>query len=232
MGEKCPPGECSRKECSEAVERTLRWAKVSRDYWTEKGLDETGYHLFGIVQGGAYDDMRKYCADSLREMDFTGYAIGGVSVGEPETELLRQVEITAPFLPEDKAKYTMGVGTPTQLLKMVGYGVDMFDCVMPSRAARHATAFTKKGKINIKNERFKRDDSPVEEGFDNYTCNNFSKAYLRHLFASKEMLGPMLLTLHNLHFFLNLMNEARSHILAGDFQEWSQAWCEEYDAGN
>jgi queuine tRNA-ribosyltransferase len=226
--DECPPAGCSREEAAAANKRTLDWAKISKEYWVDKGMFEQGYHVFGIVQGSTYDDMRKACAEGLQEIGFSGYAIGGVSVGEAEDELLRQVEYTAPLLPEDQARYTMGVGTPDQLLKMVGYGVDMFDCVMPSRMARHGTAFTSRGRINLKNEKFKYDESPIEEGLDNYTCNHFTKSYLRHLIVAEEILAPMLITMHNLHFFLNLMDQAREHIQAGDFSSWSADWIKRY----
>ena len=148
------------------------------------------------------------------ELDFPGYAIGGVSVGEPEPDMLAQVEFTAKLLPGEKPRYTMGVGTPPQLLKMIGLGVDMFDCVMPSRAARHGTAYTPQGHINLRNERFSRDELPLVEGMENYTCQNFSRAYLRHLVKTEEMLGKILLTIHNLHFYLQMMRRIRGAIEA------------------
>jgi queuine tRNA-ribosyltransferase len=226
--DECPPAGCSRKDAIHANRRTLDWAKVSKQFWQDKGLFEQGYHVFGIVQGSTYDDLRKTCAEGLQEIGFSGYAIGGVSVGEPEEELLRQVEWTAPLLPQDQARYTMGVGTPDQLLKMIGFGVDMFDCVMPSRMARHNTAFTSKGRINLKNVQFKYDESSIEEGLDNYTCKNFSRAYLRHLIVAGEMLAPILITLHNLHFFIHLLNQARLNIIEGDFDSWSKDWIKTY----
>ena len=149
-------------------------------------------------------------------------------MGEPEPEMMAQVELTAGLLPVDKPRYTMGVGTPPQLLQMIGLGVDMFDCVMPSRAARHGTAYTPGGHINLRNERFARDDSPLVEGLDNYTCRNFSRAYLRHLVKAEEMLGKILLTIHNLHFYLDLMSQAREHIESGDYGAWSREWISVY----
>ena len=165
------------------------------------------------------------------ELDFPGYAIGGVSVGEPESDMLAQVEFTAKLLPGEKPRYTMGVGTPPQLLKMIGSGVDMFDCVMPSRAARHGTAYTRQGHINLRNERFSRDELPLVEGMENYTCQHFSRAYLRHLVKTEEMLGKILLTIHNLHFYLDLFCQAREHIESGDFHAWSGHWIAEYEDG-
>jgi len=159
-----------------------------------------------------------------------GYAVGGVSVGEPEPEMLHQVGATTPFLPRDKPRYTMGLGTPPQMLKMIALGVDMFDCVLPSRVARNGAFFTRDGMMNIRNARFASDQMPLVEGFDNYTCRHFSRAYLRHLTMAKEMLGCTLLTLHNLSFYLQLMREARERIEAGDFADWSRSWIERYEA--
>ena len=169
-----------------------------------------------IIQGSTFDDLRRNCAEALVAMDFPGYAVGGVSVGEPEPELLRQVAVCAPVMPTDKPRYVMGVGTPPQLLKMIGMGMDMFDCVMPTRLARHANVFTPDGLINLKNERFKNDAAPIMEA-ENYTCRNFSRAYLRHLILAKELLASTLLSIHNVQFYLELMTQARAHIQAGDY---------------
>ena len=165
-------------------------------------------------------------------MDFSGYAVGGVSVGEPEPEMLHQVGVTIPYLPKNKPRYTMGLGTPPQVLKMVGLGVDMFDCVLPSRVARNGAFFTRDGMMNIRNARFTKDSGPLVEGLDNYASAQFSRAYIRHLTIAKEMLGCTLLTLHNLHFYLDLMAQARSHIEQGDFASWSRGWIERYESGN
>lgn len=228
--DECPPYPCDREACATAVERTLRWAAAFLDHAREDGFLERGHHVFGIVQGSTFSDLRRECAESLAAMDFPGYAVGGVSVGEPESAMLEQVAASAPYLPSDKPRYVMGVGTPPQLLKMVGLGMDMFDCVMPTRLARHATVFTPEGTLNLRNERFREDPRPVMEA-DNYTCRNFSRAYLRHLIQAKELLASTLLSLHNVHFFLDLMAEARAHIEAGDFGAWSAAWIERYEAG-
>jgi queuine tRNA-ribosyltransferase len=228
--DECPPYPCERDECETSIARTIRWAGEFLEHATQDGFIESGHHVFGIVQGSIYDDLRKHCAQALSAMDFPGYAIGGVSVGEPEEEMIRQVAATAPYLPKGKPRYVMGVGTPPQLLKMVGLGADMFDCVMPTRLARHATVFTPTGVLNLKNERFKRDPNPIMEA-DNYTCQNFSRAYLRHLIMAKELLAHTLLSLHNTHFFLDLMAQARAHIEAGDYAQWSAAWIARYNAG-
>ena len=229
--DECPPFPCDRDACELAVSRTIRWAGEFLEIAQEDGFLESRHHVFGIVQGSTYDDLRQRCGEALAEMDFPGYAIGGVSVGEPEPEMLKQVAASAPVLPTDKPRYVMGVGTPPQLLKMISLGCDMFDCVMPTRLARHAMVFTPDGTLNLKNERFKNDSSPIM-GADNYTCKNFSRAYLRHLIMAKELLAHTLLSIHNVHFFLDLMAQARAHIEAGDYARWSRAWIERYEARN
>jgi queuine tRNA-ribosyltransferase len=229
--DECPPWPCERTPAAEAVERSLRWAERCLTEARNSGFLEQGHHLFGIVQGSIYDDLRHQCAEGLVALDFPGYAVGGVSVGEPEPEMLQQVEAGVARLPLDKPRYIMGVGTPPQLLRMIALGADMFDCVMPTRLARHGVAFTPQGTINLKNERFKRDPAPLVEGLDNPVCRQFSRAYLRHLVMADEILGCTLLSLHNVHFFLNLMAEARNHLEAGDYGIWYRNWCERYEAG-
>ena len=229
--DECPPWPCERDACASAVERSFRWAKQCRDIAVDSGFLGAGHHLFGIVQGSTFDDLRREAAESLATLDLPGYAVGGVSVGEPEPEMLKQVGATTPFMPTDKPRYTMGLGTPPQLLKMVALGVDMFDCVLPSRVARNGLVFSPDGPINLRNERFRTDPNPIVEGLDNYTCRNFSRAYLRHLVMAEEMLGGTLLTLHNLHFYLDLMAQARSHLEAGDYGPWHRAWIARYEAG-
>jgi len=227
--DECPPWPVGRDACALACARSLRWARRCREVALESGFLASGRHVFAIAQGSTYLDLRREAAEALAALDFSGYAVGGVSVGEPEPEMLKQVAATTPFLPEDKPRYTMGLGTPPQLLRMVALGVDMFDCVLPTRVARNGLAFTPEGPINLRNERFRQDASPVVEGLDNYTCRNFSRAYLRHLFMAGEMLAGTLLTIHNLHFFLNLMGQARAHIEAGDYKPWHEAWIRHYE---
>ncbi|MEM7792102.1 MAG: tRNA guanosine(34) transglycosylase Tgt [Verrucomicrobiota bacterium] len=227
--DECPPFPCERDACEDAVERTIRWAGEFLDIAREDGFLEAGHHVFGIIQGSTYEDLRQSCGQALAELNFPGYAVGGVSVGEPEDEMIRQVAACAPVMPKDKPRYVMGVGTPPQLLKMIACGMDMFDCVMPTRLARHATVFTPDGTLNLKNERFKYDPNPIMEA-DNYTCKNFSRAYLRHLIMANELLASTLLSIHNVHFFLDLMAEARAQIEAGDYASWSSAWIERYNA--
>src|SRR5476651_1400583 len=203
--DECPPWPVERDACALACERSLRWAKRCKEIATESGFLSSGRLVFAIAQGSTFDDMRRKAAEELTALDFSGYAVGGVSVGEPEPEMLKQVAATTPYLPEGKPRYTMGLGTPPQILRMIALGVDMFDCVLPSRVARNGLAFTPTGPINLRNEKFKSDAAPIVEGLDNYTCRNFSRAYLRHLFMAGEMLGGTLVTIHNLHFFLDLV---------------------------
>ncbi|MDE3083921.1 MAG: tRNA guanosine(34) transglycosylase Tgt [Verrucomicrobiota bacterium] len=229
--DECPPWPCERDACARACERSLRWAKQCREIATDSGFLAAGHHVFAIVQGSTFDDLRREAAEALAALDFSGYAIGGVSVGEPEPEMLKQVAATAPFLPADKPRYTMGLGTPPQILKMIALGVDLFDCVLPTRVARNGLVFTPDGPMNLRNEKFRADLRPIVEDLDNYTCRHFSRAYLRHLTQAGEMLSGTLLTIHNVHFFLDLMAQARAHIEAGDFAEWSRGWIARYEAG-
>lgn len=227
--DECPPFPCAEDKCRDAVERSLRWAESFLHFASDDGFLEQGHAVFGIVQGSTYDHLRLECAERLAAMDFPGYAVGGVSVGEPEEEMLKQVAASAPGLPINKPRYVMGVGTPPQLLKMIALGMDMFDCVMPTRLARHGVAFTLDGTINLRNERFKDDQGPLDPAFNNYACQNFSRGYIRHLFQAKEMLAATLLSIHNLDFFLRLMEQARLQIEAGNYAAWSKAWIERYE---
>jgi queuine tRNA-ribosyltransferase len=228
--DECPPWPVDKDACALACRRSLRWATRCREIAVESGFLVSGRLVFAIAQGSTYDDLRREAAEALTALDFSGYAVGGVSVGEPEDEMLKQVAATTPHLPADKPRYTMGLGTPPQILRMIALGVDMFDCVLPTRVARNGLAFTPEGPINLRNERFRSDPAPIVEGMDNYTCRNFSRAYLRHLVTSNEMLGGTLVTIHNLHFFLNLMEQARSHIEAGDYGPWHESWIRRYES--
>jgi queuine tRNA-ribosyltransferase len=228
--DECPPWPCERDACAAAVARSERWARQCRDIAVDAGFLDRGHHLFGIVQGSSFDDLRAEAAQALSALDLPGYAVGGVSVGEPEPEMLKQVGATTPHLPADKPRYTMGLGTPPQLLKMIALGVDMFDCVLPSRVARNGLVFTPDGPLNLRNGRFRNDPHPIVEGLANYTCQNFTRAYLRHLVQAEEMLAGTLLTLHNLHFYLDLMAQVRTHLEAGDFGPWHRAWIDRYEA--
>ncbi len=230
--DECPPFPCPEKDCAQAVDRTLRWAKQCRDYAESIGMLAQGHHLFGIVQGSHYAEQRRRCAEALAAMDFPGYAVGGVSVGEPEPEMLAQVEMSTPYMPSHKPRYAMGLGTPPQMLKMIARGIDMFDCVLPTRVGRNGMVFTPDGPMNLRNEQYRRDSRPLMDEFPNYTCRHFSRAYLRHLVVTKEILGCTLLSLHNVSFYLELMAQARLELEKGTFTEWSCAWIERYEEGN
>ncbi len=227
--DECPPWPCDRDRMAGAVGRTLRWAEDCRRVHAELPDGPTpGQLLFGIVQGGSHADMRRECAEALVSMDFPGYAIGGVSVGEPEPEMLAAVEAAEPWLPAHKPRYAMGLGQPNQLVEMVRRGVDMFDCVLPTRIARNGTAYTRWGTTNLKSAPYKDDPGPIEEGCSCPACRTFSRAYIRHLLKSEEILGLRLVSLHNLHFYLGLMAEMRAHLEAGSFREWADQFLANY----
>jgi queuine tRNA-ribosyltransferase len=228
--DECPPWPCTRDECRGALDRSYRWAQQCKQIATDNGFLAAGHHVFAIVQGSTFDDLRREAAESLAALDFPGYAVGGVSVGEPEPEMIKQVAATTPFLPANKPRYTMGLGTPPQILKMIALGVDMFDCVHPTRVARNGAAFTPDGLINLRNERYRTDAAPLVAGLDNYVTQ-FSRAYLRHLVMAGEILASTLITLHNVHFYLDLVAQARAHIESGDFSAWSRGWIERYETG-
>jgi len=191
---------------------------------------ETEYRqlLFGIVQGATFPDLRKQSAMAAVEIGFDGYAIGGVSVGEPEDEMMRAVESSAPFLPEEKPRYAMGLGTPPQLLELIARGMDMFDCVLPTRLARNGTAFTAMGTLNLKNAEFGRDKNPIESDCACPACREYARGYIRHLIRAEEILGLRLITLHNLHFYLELMRQARTAIEGACFNEFRSAFVSAY----
>ncbi|MBT6928464.1 MAG: tRNA guanosine(34) transglycosylase Tgt [Waddliaceae bacterium] len=220
--DECPPYPSSREKTEAAVTKTLSWARKCRDY----SLSDH-QHLFGIVQGSTYDDIRRNCAEELRSMDFDGYAIGGLSVGEPREAMNSTVEATTPHLPADKPRYLMGVGTPRNIVEAVMRGVDMFDCVMPTRNARNGTAFTTSGKIHIKNGKYSDDFSPLDPGLDSY-ASQFSKAYVRHLINVGEVLGLTLVTLQNLAFYLDFMKRLRHAIRNNKVQEFYAEVCKIY----
>ncbi|NBZ96304.1 MAG: tRNA guanosine(34) transglycosylase Tgt [Proteobacteria bacterium] len=225
--DECPPFPCTYDEAAKSLELTTRWERRSRDWWREQPQEERPL-LFGIVQGSSYADLRERSARSLVEIGFDGYAVGGVSVGEPEPEMMKAVESSVPFLPERSPRYAMGLGTPPQLVEMVARGIDMFDCVLPTRIARNGTAFTAAGTLNLKNAPFARDPAPIEAGCSCPACTTFSRAYLRHLIKAEEILGLRLVTLHNLHFYLTLMRKIRSSILDGTFAEFRREFVAGY----
>lgn len=206
----------------ESVERTLRWAKRGKDVKREN--DQL---LFGIVQGGEYEDLRKYCATELVKMNFDGYSIGGTSVGEDKPTMYKMVEYSTKHLPEDKLRYLMGVGDPIDLIENVMRGIDIFDCVSPTRLARHGHAYTKYGKINIKNNKYKNDFTSIDE-CDCYACKNYTKAYIRHLIVANETFGARLLSIHNISYLHNLMREIRKNIKDGTIKEFRDQFVKDY----
>jgi queuine tRNA-ribosyltransferase len=205
--DECPPADSPIDVIREAVRRTISWALRCRE-----AHHRPGQALFGIIQGGSDLDLRRHCACELQALDFPGYALGGFSVGESPETMLRTLGPAAALLPEDRPRYLMGVGRPEDILAAVAAGIDMFDCVLPTRNGRNASAFTAAGPLRLRNTKHKRDSSPVESGCECYTCRNFSRAYLHHLFLAGEMLGPTLLSLHNVAFYCRLMKEARESI--------------------
>jgi queuine tRNA-ribosyltransferase len=225
--DECPPHPCAHEAADKSLELTLRWARRCKDWWAAQP-QESRPLLFGITQGSSYPDLREKSARALVDIGFDGYAIGGVSVGEPETEMFCAVESAIPFLPLDHARYAMGLGTPPQIIEMIARGVDMFDCVLPTRLARNGTAFTAGGTINLKNAPYAEDSSPIEKDCRCYACKNFTRAYLRHLVKAEEILGLRLISIHNLHFYIGLARNAREHILAGTFQDFREDFVANY----
>jgi queuine tRNA-ribosyltransferase len=221
--DECPPHDCAPKDAVTAVGRTIAWARECREQ--PRAQDQ---QVFGIVQGGSSPELREYCAKAIVALEFDGYAIGGVSVGEPESEMMKAVEITEPFLPVHKARYAMGLGTPAQLVELVARGIDLFDCVLPTRVARNGTAFTYKGTVSIKAGFNKTDFRPIEEGCACYACQNFTRAYLRHLLNVKEILGLRMLSVHNSHMYLRLMTDIRAHLAAGTYGQFRDEFVSNY----
>ncbi len=227
--DECPPYPCDRDYAVKSLALTLRWEERSRR-WFADHADTSRQKLFAIIQGATYADLREESAKRLVELDFDGYAIGGVSVGEPEHEMMRAVENSVPFLPADKPRYAMGLGQPDQLLEMIARGVDMFDCVLPTRVARHGTAYTEDGTLNFNNQRFAHDDGPISEN-THPLCAGYSRGYIRHLVTQGEILGLRLLTLHNLHFYLSLMERTRRAIDTASFAGFRDSFVSRFRAG-
>lgn len=225
--DECPPYPCEEAVASTSLDLTLRWAVRCKEWWAAQP-DESKPLLFGIVQGSSYPELRARSAQELVKIGFDGYAVGGVSVGEPEPEMMAAIEHAEPHLPQDRARYAMGLGTPPQMVEMVARGIDMFDCVLPTRLARNGTAFTAKGTMALKNAGYAEDPGPIEEGCTCYACANFTRAYIRHLIKAEEILGLRLVSLHNLHFYLNLMRTARRAIIEGTFAEFRRQFVAGY----
>lgn len=242
--DECPPYPCEEKYASNSLGLTSRWAKRCKDWHVENAAKHVPWQLntehlkletpqrqliFGIVQGSTFAELREQSAKELVEIGFDGYAIGGISVGEPEHEMIRAIDNAVPFLPEDKPRYAMGLGTPPQMLEMIARGVDMFDCVMPTRVARHGLAYTEEGPIHIKNKEFEFDARPLDVN-THPSLQKYSRAFIRHLFRSKEMLSLRLLSLHNLHFYLRLMRQAREAIADGTFDTFKNNFIKRYQS--
>jgi queuine tRNA-ribosyltransferase len=247
--DECPPYPCEHDYAARSLEMTARWARRCKEEnvqrptsnvqrSTEEGLrrgeqrsieERTRQLLFGIVQGGTFEDLRRAGAEATVEIGFDGYAIGGVSVGEPELEMMQAVEWSEPFLPNDKPRYAMGLGTPPQLLELIARGMDLFDCVLPTRLARNGTAFTTSGTLNLKNAEFALQKGPIEKGCACLCCRDFARGYLRHLLKAEEILGLRLVTLHNLHFYLQLMKRAQAEIQSGNFAEFRREFLSGYE---
>jgi queuine tRNA-ribosyltransferase len=220
--DECAPFPCERPKLISAVDRTIRWAKICKEtHANDKQL------LFGIVQGGIDKKLRAHCAQELTRLDFDGYAIGGLSVGEGHENMKLTTDFTAPLLPENKPRYLMGVGMPKDIVAAVRAGIDMFDCVLPTRNGRNAFAFTKNGPLRLRNSSHISDRSPIEDGCDCYACENFSRGAIRHFFNVGEMLGPILVSLHNITFFQQLMAKIRQKIADNTFNAWAEQFLNE-----
>lgn len=222
--DECTPYPATYDEAKKSMELSMRWAKRSKDAFV---AGENPNALFGIVQGSMFEDLREQSLDALQEVEFNGYAIGGLAVGEPKEERDRILEFLDPKMPKDKPRYLMGVGKPEDLIEGVKRGVDMFDCVIPTRNARNGHLFTRFGDIRIKNARYDLDTRPLDETCSCYTCQNFSRSYLRHLIRTKELLGAHLASIHNLHYFLWHMQQIRDHIDAGKFDQYYEQFYRE-----
>jgi len=222
--DECPPYPATYDYMKQSVERTLRWAKRGKDVH-----NNPAQALFGIVQGGEFEDLREYSAKSLVEMDFVGYSIGGTSVGETKETMYKMIDYAIKHLPLEKPRYLMGVGSTDAILEGVLRGVDMFDCVLPTRIARHGTLMTSEGRLNIRNAKNERDFRPIDEKCDCYTCKNYTRAYLRHLIRCNEGLGQRLLSIHNLRFLINLTEEVRLAIQEDRFLDFKEEYFKKHN---
>ncbi len=226
--DECPPASATHEYLENSVKRTIRWAERGK-----KVHSNPRQALFGIVQGGAYEDLRKYSAIETVKLDFDGYSIGGVANdGESKEDMYKAIDYSVPYLPEDKLRYLMGVGEPVDILEGVERGVDLFDCVLSTRIARHGNAFTRTGKINLKNNKFREDFTPIEDSCDCYACKNFTKAYIRHLIMSKEGLGARLLSIHNSRFLIKMMEEIRIAIKEDRYPEYKKEFLDKFLSNN
>ncbi len=226
--DECTPFPSAEEVAAESMRLSMRWAKRSRDAFQNRA----GYGIFGIVQGSIYPELRKESAEALKEIGFDGYAIGGLAVGEGQELMFQTLETTVPHLPEDAPRYLMGVGKPPDLVGAVQRGIDMFDCVLPTRSGRTAQAFTRRGTINLMNARHSADPRPIDPDCACYACQSYSRAYIKHLLKCQEMLGPMLITRHNLHYYQELMAGLRGAIEASKLATFSEEFHEQYASGD
>ncbi len=229
--DQCIGYPASREDARAALELTTRWAQRCKTTWQAKARPDAA--LFGIVQGGMFPDLRQQSAKALGDLDFPGYALGGLSVGEPTDLMLEIAEAALPLLPADRPRYIMGVGTPENLVELVARGADMFDCVMPTRNARNGQFFTSRGTLNISNARFRQDTAPIDSTCTCYTCRNYSRAYLRHLYTARELLAYRLNSIHNIHYYIHLMADIRQAIAEDRYHAFRQAFyrARQKDAG-
>ncbi len=231
--DECTPYPCDYEYAEKSTELTSKWAVLNKEaFENSKPLYDHKQFLFGIIQGSTYKDLRERSANDLKKLDFDGYAIGGLAVGEPAEVMYDITNFTTDLMPEDKPRYLMGVGRPENILESIDRGIDMFDCVMPTRNARHAVLFTSEGVLTLTNAKFKDDFEKVDEKCDCYTCKNYSRAYLRHLFNAGELLALELASIHNLHFYISLVSEARKRIIDGSFSEWKNKTIEKISIKN
>ena len=221
--DECIGYPATHEYCKQSVERTLRWAKRGKDVFNNPRQS-----LFGIVQGGEYPDLREYCAKELAKMDFDGYSVGGTSVGEDKPTMYKMVEMSTQHMPEDKIRYLMGVGDPIDIIENTIRGIDIFDCVAPTRLARHGHAYTKYGKINLKNAKYKTDFTPIDETCDCYACKNYTKSYIKHLINSNETFGARLLSIHNIRYLIRLTEELRESIKSDTIIEYREEFIRNY----
>ena len=226
--DECTPYPSSYEYVKSSIERTIHWAEKSKKYLSSLHKGKT---LFGIIQGGIYTDLRKECATRLVDMDFPGYALGGLSIGEDRRDTLRIIEEVASILPESKPHYFMGGGRPEDIIEYVERGYDMFDCSIPTREGRTGVAYTREGKITVRNAEYSRDYSPLDKNCTCYTCRNYTRAYLRHLFHTHEILGLRLLSFHNLFFFFDFMKRMRNAILRNEFLDFKKEFLRKYKGG-
>lgn len=231
--DECAPYPCDYDYAKKSVDLTSNWAVLNKEaFVASKQLYDHRQFQFGIIQGSIYKDLREKSANDLLKLDFDSYAIGGLAVGEPTEQMYELVDFTTDFMPVDRPRYLMGVGRPENILESIARGVDMFDCVMPTRNARNANVFTWDGTLSMRNAKYKDDFRPFDEKCNCYTCRNYTRAYLRHLFVAEEILALELASIHNLYFYLQLVTSARKHIIDGDFSDWKNKTVKEISIKN